>query len=160
MKKIIAAALVIVMMMSLSAVAFAADSFISPSGDDFYNVTVKVKDDKGGTASSSAVTVKKGDTVEIKAKPDSGNTFGGWTFTGEFEWVSGDANSETIVVRPLSDIVFIAEFKGAGGPEKDNGGESPETGYNTVATVAFMSVIVLASAAAVVYTGKKYFDAE
>ena len=160
MKKIIAAALVIVMMMRLSAVAFAADSFISPSGDDFYNVTVKVKDDKGGTASSSAVTVKKGDTVEIKAKPDSGNTFGGWTFTGEFEWVSGDANSETIVVRPLSNIVFIAEFKGAGGPEKDNGGESPETGYNTVATVAFMSVIVLASAAAVVYTGKKYFDAE
>ncbi len=159
MKKIIALALVAVMMIGISTVAFAADEFKSPSGDDFYKVVVNVKDDKGGTASSSKVTVKKGETAVIKAKADDGYTFGGWTFTGDFEWVSGDANSETIEVRALSDLVFTAVFNGKGGASKDPSGTSPETGYGDIAFVAVAAVAVFAAAGAVVYTGKKYFEA-
>ena len=158
MKKIIALVLTVVMLASLTATVFARDWIISPIKQE-WNVKVVVKDDKGGTATSSAVSVNDGDTVVIKAKPDDGFTFGGWTFTGDFDWVSGDANSLEIVIRPKGDVVFTATFNGQG-PKKDNGGTSPVTGYNTEAAIAFMSVVVLVSVAAVAYTGKKYFAAK
>lgn len=159
MKKIIALALVAIMMISISSVAFAADEFKSPTGDSFYSVAVKVKDDKGGTATSGKVTVISGETTVIKAKADDGYTFGGWTFTGDFEWVSGDANSETIEVRAFSDLVFTAVFNGEGGASKDPGATSPETGYGNITVAVIMAVAVFAAAGAVVYTGKKYFEA-
>lgn len=159
MKKIIAIFLVALLTLSLSTVVFAADEFASPTGDDFYNVVVKVKDNKGGIAVSDVVSVKHGETAVIKATPDEGYTFGGWTFTGDFEWVSGDANSETITVRAFSDLLFVAEFNGEGGPAKDHGGTSPEMGNTDFKAIIIASIFITLSAGIAVYTGKKYFEA-
>lgn len=159
MKKILSAAMAVLMIVSLLAVsAFAADEFPSPDGRDYFTVSAKVKGDKGGTATVSAATVPAGETVTITAKADDGYTFGGWTFEGKFEWVSGDANSATIVVRPQSDIVFTASYNGQGGSDKDNSNKAPQMGYNFEACLAVMAAVIAVSAAAVVYTGKKYYS--
>jgi len=145
----------VLMLSAVFAVAVAAEDYPSPSERDYYVVEVDVEGN--GTATPDPVTPKKGDTSKIVAKPGADSEFTGWTFEGEFEWVEGDANSATIVIRPLSDVKFIAHFKGAG--SKDGGKTSPPTGYNTTAVVAVMAVVLTISAAAVAVCGKKYFSA-
>lgn len=155
MKRIIAILLASVMMLSMVVTVFAADAeFISPGADDFYNVVAKVKDDKGGSASTDKPTVPVGEVATLTAKEDDGFEFIGWTFTGEFDWVEGDANSKVIVIRPKSDVVFIAAFEGEG-PDKDTDKESPVTGYMGGAVVMVLALSM--GIAAAVYTGKKYF---
>lgn len=159
MKRIITTALAIVMLVSVFAFAVsAATSFPSPGEKDYFTVVAKVKDDKGGTAKADPATVEDGETSKITAKADAGYKFDGWTFTGEFDWIEGDANSETIVIRPKSDVVFVATFEGEGGPGKDPDQQSPVTGYDLSATLAVMAVVLVASAAVVVYTGKRYYS--
>ncbi len=155
MKKLFAIIFASLMMLSVIGTVFAADEFLSPGAKDFYNVVANVKDDKGGSANAEKPTVPVGETVKITAKEDDGFTFIGWTFTGEFEWVEGDANAKIIVVRPKSDVVFTAAFEGKG-PDKDTDKESPVTGYeNSMITVVMVTALAI-SAFAVVYTGKKY----
>ncbi len=156
MKKILAIILASLMMFSVMATVFAADEFLSPGAKDFYNVVANVKDDKGGTATAEKPQVPVGETVTITAKEDDGFEFIGWTFTGEFEWVEGDANSKVIVVRPLSDVVFTAAFEGEG-PDKDTDKDSPVTGYRDTLATTVMATVLTLGFAAVVYTGKKYF---
>lgn len=158
MKKIVSTALVVMMLASLFAIpSFAADEFPSPGSEDYFTLTVSVKDNIGGTATASAATILKGETATITARADDGYSFAGWTFTGEFEWVSGDANASVITIRPKSDVAFVASFNGQGGPGRDTAGQSPAMGYNFEAVAAVMAAVVIMSAAAVVYTGKKYY---
>lgn len=156
MKKILSVILAALMLTSVLAIgAFAAgEEFLSPSNPDFYNVTVSVKDNKGGTVNADKTKVPAGETATIVAKPDENNTFNGWTFTGAFEWVRGDANSTEIEIRPLEDVAFVADF--GDGVSKDPGAISPVTGYNTTALFAVIALAVVLSAGAVVYTGRKY----
>lgn len=157
MKKIIAILLASLMMLSMIGVVFADDGeFVSPGADDFYNVVAKVKDDKGGSATTDKPTVLVGETATLTAKEDEGFKFIGWTFTGEFEWVEGDANSKVIVIRPKSDVVFVAAFEGKG-PDKDPSQDSPETGYSFAPVAIVMASLLALGTAAAVYTGKKYF---
>ncbi len=156
MKKIIALCLALIMMLSLCGTVLAAEGdYPSPGAKDFYNVVTKVKDDKGGSAVSDKPTVPVGETVTITAKEDEGFEFIGWTFTGEFEWVEGDANSKVIVIRPKSDVVFTAAFSGEGA-DKDTDKESPETSSVDMTAVAVWAAVLALGTAAALYTGKKY----
>lgn len=155
MKKIIAVCLALFMMLSVCSTVFAAEEYPSPDGKDFYNVVTKVKDDKGGSAVTDKPTVPVGDTATLTAKEDDGFEFIGWTFTGEFEWVEGDANSKVIVIRPKSDVVFTAAFSGEGA-DKDTDKESPETSSVDMTAVAVWAVVVTLGVAATLYTGKRY----
>lgn len=160
MKKIIAILMVTVMCLScMSIVCSAATTYKSPASEEQYEIGVFVEGETGGSAVVNPPVVIKGETTKITAKPDEGYEFDGWTFSGEFEWISGDENSPEIEIRPLSDVKFVAKFKGAGGANKDNGKTSPTTGYNTTVAVVAVAVTVILSGSAVVYTGKKYFEA-
>ena len=79
-----------------------------------YTVTASGSPAAGGTVTSSSATVKHGESVTLKAEPDTvkGYIFSGWTFSddNEFEYVSGDADSETITIAPTSNITATANF--------------------------------------------------
>ena len=155
MKKVLSVLMAVLMLTAIFAVAVAAEDYPSPSARDYWVVDVDV--DGNGTANVETVTPPKGETTKLIAKPGDGSEFTGWTFEGEFEWVEGDANSLVIVIRPLSDVKFIAHFKGA---KSDGGKTSPTTGYNTGAIIAAIAVVVTISAAVVVVNGKRYFTAK
>ena len=156
MKKVLSVLLTVIMLAAVFTVAVSAEGGDYPSPSGYWNVVAVVKDDKGGTANADPATVPYGDTSKITAKADEGYEFVGWTFEGEFEWVEGDANSLVVVIRPKSDVKFIAEFKGEGG-KKDDDHTSPGTGYNMSAAVAVMAVVLTIGAASVVVTGRRYF---
>lgn len=156
MKKIIAIFLAVFMMLSVCSTVFAAgEEYPSPGAKDFYNVVAKVKDDKGGSAVTDRPTVPVGETATLTAKEDDGFEFIGWTFTGEFEWVEGDANSKVIVIRPKSDVVFVAAFSGEGA-DKDTDKESPETSSVDMTAVAVWACVLALGVAVTLYTGKRY----
>ena len=157
MKKVLSALMAVVIIAAVFAVTVAAVDYPSPSDRDYYVVEVDVKGN--GTATGDPLTPPKGDTSKLVAKPDDGSEFTGWTFEGEFEWIEGDANSPTIVIRAKGDVKFTANFKAAG-PNKDGGKTSPTTGYNTTAVIAAIAVVLTISAAVVVVNGKKYFSAK
>ena len=120
---------------------------------DHYDVTVEAE--AGGDVTVNPASVNVGETTTVTATPKDGYKFNGWTADGQFEWVDGDANKPVIVVRPLEDVKFTAHFI------KDEGqsGEptSPETGYETRPVSFAIAAVLVISAAAAVYTGKKHF---
>ena len=158
MKKFLAVILAAMMVFSILAVTVFADGeYDSPSKPDQNPVEVDISDDKGGTVIADPVTVVIGENTTLTAKIADGYVFTGWTIVGNFEWVQGDPNSLTIVIRPLGPIKAIANVKGAGGSGKDDGKKSPATGYNTEAVIVALASVLTVSAAAVAFTGKRYF---
>ena len=160
MKKVLSLVLVAMMLLTVFAVVATADDFKSVDSRDYYKVEAKIDNPEGGTVIANPTTPKKGETSTITAKIADGYTFTGWTFVGDFDWVSGDANSTTIVIRPKGDVIFTAGVKKTSGgktPSKDDGPKSPATGYNTEAVIVAMAAVLTVSAAAVAFTGKKYF---
>ena len=157
MKKFLSVLMTVIMMASiLVAPALAIDGdFPSPAQN--YTVTAEVKDGVGGTVNVDPSSVPQGENSVITATPADGYDFAGWTFTGDFEWVEGDANSLRIVVKPTSDCHFIAAFKGKGGPGGDDNPFSPGTGYDMSAAIAVMAIVFTIGAASVVVAGRKYF---
>ncbi len=157
MKKVLSVLMAVVMLAAICVVSVSAEEYPSPSDRDYY--VIEVDADEGGTANADTSTVTKGDTTKITAKPGDGYEFAGWEFSGDFEWVEGDANSAVIVIRPKADVKFTAKFKGAG-VKPDPGKTSPTTGIvdNANFTVVVLAVVISISAAAVVVTGRKYFS--
>ena len=156
MKKFVSVLMTVIMMASILVVSADAIDGDFPSPAQNYNVSAIVVDGIGGTVIVDPASVPQGETSTITAKPDEGYEFEGWTFEGEFEWVSGDANSLVIVIRPLTDVKGYAKFKGTGG-KKDDNPDSPETGYDMSATIAVMAIVFTIGAASVVVAGRKYF---
>lgn len=112
--------------------------------EDWLNVTTSVIGD--GTASADPVKVKKGsgDTVTLTAV-DGKDTFVDWTLECEYEIVSGDMKSRTLVIRPLTDVHAIAKFVGEGATEAvtpttkpNESGTSPKTGDPTMMIIALV----------------------
>ena len=157
MKKVVAVFLMVLLCASMLAIVAFADSNDSPKPDD--NHTVDVSGGEGGSASSTSTVVSKDGVTTITAKPQEGYKFTGWTYTGDFEWVKGDANSPEIVIKPLSDVKFVANFEkiGNGGGKKDDDNKSPATGYDMTPVLVVMAAVLSVSAAAAVVTGKRYF---
>ena len=139
MKRIISVALALVMIFALAATFAAKDS---PSGDEYYLITVTYEPSDGslGTAKGDKDKVKVGSegddsTVTLTAEKKNNGEFTGWTIDGKYEIVSGSLTSETLVIRPLSDIKAVAKFTKPGTPDssssKQSGNEdktSPKTG--------------------------------
>jgi len=156
MKKIVSVLLIALMFTSLLAVAAIADDYVSPAGT--HVVSGEVSGNVGGNVIVNPPSVSDGGTVTVSAISDDGYSFSYWTFTGEFEWVSGDVRSAVIVIRPLGDVSFVATFTASGGPgpNKDDGNTSPATGYDMTPVLVVMASVIAVSAAAVVITGKRY----
>ena len=125
----------------------------TPPVVDHYDVTAQADD--GGSVSVNPASVPAGETTTVTATPKEGYKFNGWTAEGDFEWVDGDANKSVIVVKPLSDVKFTAHF--VKDEEKEPTPISPETGYETMPISFAIAAVLVISAAAAVYTGKKHF---
>ena len=160
MKKFLSLLLAAIVLTAVLSVSVSAADYKRPADRDYNIITIIVDGDKGGTATSDPVTVPKGETSKITAKPDPGYEFSGWVIEGEYEIVEGDLNSAVIVIRPLTDVTVRAKFTGTA--SRDSGSTSPTTG--SIDNSAFVSVVVALvisfSAAAVVVTGRKYFSAK
>lgn len=162
MKKIFAIVLTVIMALSLVSVAFADEmKNKSQSGDTKYTITLKTDKIKGGSISADVVSVNSGDSVKLTATPDSGNHLDTWVITGEYDVKSGDINSNVFEIIPKGDLEISAVFVGDTAKDsatKDNSKTSPTTGY-TDTVIAILAASITLVAAAVVYTGKKYFEA-
>ena len=154
-KKVLCCLIAIILTVCMSSVVMAADDFVSPSGDNYWSIYITTNGD-GGYATADPLYVLKGEVTALNAYAYDGYEFGFWTIEGEFEWVEGDAYSSYAVIRPLGPIDIHANFAGTGA-NRDVSTVSPKTGIGSELIFAAMAVVVTVSAAAVVYTGKKYF---
>ena len=159
MKRILSVILTALILTAVFAVCVTAADYKSPADRDYNIITIVVDGDKGGTVTADPVTVPKGETSKIIAKPDDGYEFSGWVIEGEYEIIEGDLNSPVIVIRPLTDVKVTAKFTGTA--KRDTDTESPETGLidNTAFAGVAVALVISFSAAAVVVTGRKYFSA-
>ena len=160
MKKIVSVFLAALILTAVLALPASATDYKSPKDRDYYVVTIVVDGTTGGTVTGDPVTVPKGQTSKIVAKPDPGYEFKGWEIEGDYVIVEGDLTTATIVIRPGSDITVRAKFSGPA--QRDSGSTSPTTGVidNTAFVSVVVALVISISAAAVVVTGRKYFSAE
>ncbi len=147
MRKILAMLMVVAM---LFAIAIPMSAEISPKPEP--EVDAEVVPEGGGEVTE----MNNGDgTITLTAKPSDGNVFVKWEFTGEFEWVKGDANSATITIRPITDVKAQAIVKGQATvkptPKPDEDDKSPSTGVAPI----LMAVAAVASMAGAGYSFKK-----
>ena len=99
---------------------------------DYLNVFVSVDPEGYGEAHADPKKVKKNSdgTVTLTASGINGGVFNVWTLSGDYDIVSGDLNSDTLVIRPYTDIYAVAHFTKPGETptEPDKGGETPDNG--------------------------------
>ena len=106
MKKLIALIISIVLILAMGIPAF-AESVNSPQNPVNYVVTCDgVKGAKDGSTSS----IVKGSQITLVADKTKG-TFDHWTINGDYTIVSGGLNSDTITIKPNSDVNVEAIFK-------------------------------------------------
>ena len=148
MRKLFAVLMSLCLVLSFCICAFATEgsSVQSPTDEPVHSVEfISYDTDK---PSSTEYTVVAGDTIEITA-PDSENSdFNGFTIEGEYEIISGGLDNQTIVIRPLSDVIIIANYNNtptAPSTSGDNGNDSPQTGADPM-----IFVIAVAAVAAIV----------
>ena len=142
MKKFLAILFSVVILATFMAMpAFAAKS---PEGELVYKVNFTSYASGKGQASSYEVD---GDTIIFTAS-DSKYTFKGWIINGvegvDYEIVSGDLNSETLVIRPLSDVDVKEVFDVPGLVLDEEGNQNgsdtaPQTGNGMLAVVSFLT---------------------
>lgn len=108
---------------------------------DYLNVFVSLDSEGYGEAHADPKKVKKNSdgTITLTASGINGGVFNVWTLSGDYDIVSGDLNSETLVIRPYTDVYAVAYFTkpgetptepGKSGETPDNGPKSsPKTGY-------------------------------
>lgn len=80
-----------------------------------YNLTVKADDDSHGTAYGSG-RYFSGDSVPVRAVPNDGYVFTGWTVQGGFTELN-KAEADTMFRMPSSDAVLTANFEKERKPE-------------------------------------------
>ena len=148
MRKLLAVLMSLFLVLSFCVCAFATESseLKSPTDEPVFSVEfISYDTDKPSGAVS---VVPSGDTIEIAAPISANGDFTGFAIEGEYEIVSGSLNTSPIVIRPLSDIIIIANYSNAGTPTTpsgDNGDNSPQTGDGMM-----IFIIAVISAAAIV----------
>lgn len=105
MKRIVAILSALMLMFSITTVAYGAGS---PVDKKKFGVYVT-----GNIGAWAAVThsVNEGDTYDLSVENESnGYVFVGWIIEGEYDVVSGDINSSKLTILPKSDIVATAIY--------------------------------------------------
>ena len=150
MKKIFAILMVVAMMF---AVAVPMSAEISPEPELVYDVEVGIVPENGGEVTET----DNGDgTVTLTVNPSDGSRFIKWEIEGDYDIISGDEYSTTLVIRPKSDVVAKANVDGTAveptpTPKPDDDEKSPSTGVAPV----LMAVAFVASMAGAGYSFKK-----
>lgn len=151
MKKVFAMILAVALVMSMS---LAVSATVSPEGTSFHKVYVI--DGPGADADVNKVPV--GDEITLTADPKKGD-FDKWMFytmdgspavEGEdYVIVEGKADSATITIVPLSNIIVTANYNGKITKVEIKNDEpfSPATGDTTVYALGAVMVLALAGAA-------------
>lgn len=83
------------------------------SDTDIYKVEIRVNDPKQGKAVVvGGMMFKKGDTVTIKATPNSGYRFSRWTQShpGDQVAFTSDLSKDTTFIMPGNDVIITANF--------------------------------------------------
>ena len=110
MKKVLASVMVLVLLATLSLTAFGADSPISVGEWKVEGFTHY----PGAINPLDPATVGQDTITYTKSPTQSGYQFDGWTISGtegvDYEIVSGDLTSDTIVIRPLNDITVTENY--------------------------------------------------
>lgn len=143
MKRIISVALVLLMVFAFAtAVTAATDD--SPTGKEYYKITVKTEGDGSATSDKNRVEVENVDDIVTLRAVSEGGTFINWVIDGDYDPITGDVNSDTFVIRAKSDITATAVFEG-GATEvvkptsaPNTGNTSPKTGDPTFLVIALM----------------------
>lgn len=104
MKKLLSVVMALVLVL---AIPFAASAVQSPTGTVKYSVIVLTSDKDAGSASKN---VSDDGSVTLTAAPNSAHKFTGWEISGKYTLKSGSLNDATIVIAPTSDIVAVATF--------------------------------------------------
>lgn len=143
MKRIIVLTLAVLMLAALTVPAFAQTDMKSPEPQKYNAECVSANSSQGTVAQ----TVNTDGSVTFTALPVT-HAFSKWEITGEYDIVSGALNEKVITVMPKSDIKAVAHFDG-------KLIESPETGTGAVSVI---SLLALASFAAMAYAGKRVRD--
>jgi len=154
MKKIIAVAAVVMMLVVSSVSVMAATS---PSADDVYTIKMGTSTSAtsasvtGGTISASSNPVVIGEEVTLTATAKDGYAFAKWIITGDYTIVSGSLEDGVITIIPNSDITVDAEFTGSGDSSStsdDSSSTSPKTGESaTVVVIALLAACGVATVA-------------
>ena len=151
MKKVFAMILAVVLVMSLSVTAFAADN--SPEGVSHYQVYAI----NGNGAATETESIAVGESIELTVDETKG-TFNKWIIyqangkdlavEGVDYTIEGSLTDETVKITPLANIIITGNYNDVTTEFTVNNGEpeSPKTGDTAV--VAFAAVMMLALAGA------------
>ena len=120
---------------------------------DYINVYTAAVPEGYGTASAEPSRIKKGSngTSTLTAVEENGSTFQQWVLECEYDIVSGDLNSKTLVIRPYTDVYATAYFTKPGEEptepstpgSSDSGSTSPRTGYPLYIMFALMGLALI-----------------
>ena len=102
MKKIMAFAVAVFILVCASVPAFAAKDRPSPTKPDDYNVVIH--NPNGGTATYTVEVDEDGQHVTLVAHPKNGYEFIGWKIDGKYKIISGDLTDAEIKILLGSDI--------------------------------------------------------
>ena len=142
MKKIVSIALVLMMVFALATATFSAEEAVQSPGKILTITVVPVGD---GTATATPDKVELANpkentpTVTLSAT-DGKDPFTKWDLHCEYDIISGDLNSKTLVIRPYTDITAYAVFGENKNVPGDKDATSPKTGYPVA--MAAMAIVV------------------
>lgn len=141
MKKMFSIFVAVALIAALSLTAFA----YTPSPVSVGEFKVTVDSYATGELGPGTYTVNDDGTITVYRSAESDYEFLGWKIYGEYEIVSGTLKSDTLTVRPLSDIRIVEMYDCPAAGAEDDSDTSPETGNNLV-PLAVLSILSLSVA--------------
>lgn len=136
MKKFLAILFSIVILATFMAVPAFAES--SPVGKVVHKI--EVISNATGEDVTTTYEVEDGDTITFTKTDGSDYEFKGWVITGDYEIVSGDLNSDELVVKPLSDLKVVESYDVETEPSDPNDSDkAPQTGNGALMVTVLLT---------------------
>lgn len=144
MKKVLSVFVAVAIVAALSLTAFA----YTPSPVSVGEFNVRVDSYATGELGPGSYTVNEDGTISVTRVAESDYNYLGWKIYGEYEIVSGTLKSDTLTVRPLSDLRIVEMYDCPAAGAEDDDPVSPPTGNNLAAYAALsllsLSVVIVA----------------